>query len=109
MKSTKKIISTFLSLSLAYFSLINITTKPGNARELVCQVTDPTGTPLNVRNSPNGRVINALRNGREVYILKTSYDSQGRTWVFVGGYYRGEYRVWGWVLREFISCYDRNK
>jgi hypothetical protein len=39
--------------------------------ERVCQVTDPTGTPLNVRDRPNGRIINALRNGREVYIHKT--------------------------------------
>jgi hypothetical protein len=36
--------------------------------ERVCQVTDPTGTPLNVRDRPNGQVVNALRNGREVYI-----------------------------------------
>ncbi|MEQ8962104.1 MAG: SH3 domain-containing protein [Coleofasciculus sp. C2-GNP5-27] len=75
--------------------------------EMVCQVTDPTGSPLNVRDTPNGRVINALKNGREVYIHEVAYDNQGRPWVNVGGYYQGEYRIWGWVFREFISCYER--
>jgi len=75
--------------------------------ERVCQVTDPTGTPLNVRDTPNGQVINALKNGREVYVHETAYDNQGRPWVKVGGYYQGEYRMWGWVFREFISCYNR--
>jgi hypothetical protein len=75
--------------------------------EQVCKVTDPTGTPLNVRDRPNGEIINALRNGREIYIHATAYDAQNRLWVNVGGYYDGEYRMWGWVLREFISCYNR--
>lgn len=73
--------------------------------QMVCKVTDPTGTPLNVRSSPNGQIINALQNGREVEILEIASDQQGRAWARVGGYYRGEYRIWGWVFREFISCY----
>jgi hypothetical protein len=72
----------------------------------VCKVTDPTDTPLNVRDRPNGEIINALRNGREVDILGSAYDEQGRPWVKIGGYYQGEYRTWGWVIREFISCYN---
>lgn len=72
----------------------------------VCKITDPTGTPLNVRDQPNGRVINAVKNGREVNIEAITNDSKGRPWAKVGGYYKGEYRIWGWVLREFISCYE---
>ena len=75
--------------------------------EKVCKVTDPTGTPLNVRDQPNGQVVNSLRNGREVYIEDTTYDEQGRPWVKISGYYNGQYRTWGWVFREFVSCYDR--
>ena len=75
--------------------------------ELVCKVTDPTGTPLNVRAQPNGKVINALKNGREVYVEQIDYDRQGRSWAQVSGYHNGKYRLWGWVLREFISCYNR--
>ena len=75
--------------------------------ENVCKVTDPTGTPLNVRDQPGGRVINSLRSGREVYIEDIAYDDRGRPWAKISGYYNGQYRVWGWVIREFISCYDR--
>ena len=28
-----------------------------------CKVTDPTGTPLNVRSAPNGKIIGTLANG----------------------------------------------
>ncbi len=69
-----------------------------------CYVTDPTGTPLRVRSEPNGREINRLRNGREVYIQETGYDAKGRPWAYVAGYYKGNWRNWGWVYREFISC-----
>lgn len=75
--------------------------------ETVCQVTDPTGTPLNVREAPNGRIINKLKNGRRVYIHQVAYDNGNRPWAKIGGYYKGEYRIWGWVFREFISCYKR--
>jgi hypothetical protein len=39
--------------------------------------------------------------------IETTYDGQGRPWVLVGGYYEGVYRTWGWVFREFVSCYGR--
>jgi hypothetical protein len=79
---------------------------PAKAKE-VCQVTDPTGTPLNVRDQPNGQIINTLKNGREVRILSIFYDSKNRPWAEVSGYYKGQYKLWGWVFREFISCYNR--
>jgi hypothetical protein len=92
-------------LFVALLASVNILGLPAKA-ENICKVTDPTGTPLNVRDEPNGRVINTLKNGREVYIHQISYDTKNRPWVKLGGYYNGEYRIWGWVLREFISCYD---
>lgn len=80
---------------------------PARAEE-VCKVTDPTGTPLNVRDTPNGtRIITTLPNDTRVYIEETATDPKGRPWVKVGGYSKGKYVVWGWVIREFISCYDR--
>ena len=33
---------------------------------IVCIVSDPTGTPLNVRATPNGRIIGSLSNGTRV-------------------------------------------
>ena len=102
MKNTSLLIAT-IALSI---SALGLPTLPAKA-ETVCQVTDPTGTPLNVRNQPNGKIINTLKNGRNVYIEETTYDSQGRPWAKISGYYNGKYRLWGWVLREFISCYNR--
>jgi hypothetical protein len=69
-----------------------------------CRVMDPTGTSLNVRVTPGGRVINRLRNGRIVYVRRTAYR-HGRPWVYVSGRYHGHWRNWGWVYREFVSCY----
>jgi hypothetical protein len=65
-----------------------------------CMVTDPTGTPLNVRRF-DGKTIGALHNGEIVRILRTGADRQGRPWAYVAYETIGE----GWVYREFISCY----
>jgi Bacterial SH3 domain len=92
-----------LSLSVLAWTMIS----PPAKAERVCRTTDPTGTPLNVRDRPNGRIVNTLCNGREVKMHETTYDSQGCPWVLVGGYYEGIYRTWGWVFREFVSCYGR--
>lgn len=95
----------FFLLALALSASAITVGRPAQAAK-VCKVTDPTGTPLNVRDQPNGRVINALKNGREVNIEAITNDTKGRPWAKVSGYYKGEYRIWGWVLREFISCYE---
>lgn len=95
----------YFLLYVILFGFLNILELPAKA-ETFCKVTDPTDTPLNVHDKPNGRVINAIKNGREVYIHQISYDSKGRPWAKISGYYNSEYRIWGWVLREFISCYN---
>ncbi|MEA5553570.1 SH3 domain-containing protein [Anabaena cylindrica UHCC 0172] len=95
-----------LAASLVLLSSINILILPAKA-EKVCQVTDPTGTPLNIRDIPNGRIINKLKNGKEVYILEIAYDNTRRPWAKIAGYHNGKQRIWGWAFREFISCYNR--
>lgn len=65
-----------------------------------CMVSDPTGTPLNVRRF-DGRVIGALHNGESVKILRAGADRKGKPWAYVAYETNGE----GWVYREFISCY----
>ncbi|OOR89959.1 hypothetical protein B0181_05760 [Moraxella caviae] len=67
-----------------------------------CRVADPTGTPLNVRASVQGKVIGKLPNRKVVHVLDYDYDSKGRTWAYVS-YDSG--RRSGWVFREFIACY----
>ncbi len=90
-------------MMLTVFTFVNLANLEAASRR--CKITDPTGTPLNVRASPNGRIINKLRNGREVEILESGRDNRGRSWVYVGGYYKGNWRNWGWVFREFVSCW----
>ncbi len=101
MFKSSKIVSFFFFLFLGQF-LFN-----SAKAEEVCKVTDPTGTPLNVRETPNGRIVGTLRNGVEVYIVKIDYDSQGRPWALVGRSSQGQSGAFGWVFREFISCFNR--
>lgn len=68
-----------------------------------CVVTDPTGTPLNVRTHPNGQVVGIVPNGRPVRILDTAGDPRGRPWAYVAERETGE--PIGWVFREFVSCF----
>ncbi len=65
-----------------------------------CMVTDPTGTPLNVRQA-DGTIIDTLTNGEWVEILRTGADRHGKPWAYVVAE-EGEGK--GWVYREFISC-----
>src|SRR5262245_35467657 len=63
---------------------------------------DPTGTPLNVRTTPNGNIVGTLSNGTLVNILDRPSNVRGRTWVYVGRY---EDRVpIGWVYRDYLDC-----
>lgn len=70
-----------------------------------CRVTDPTGTPLNARLQPNGKIVNRIRNGRTVYAQSIASDNEGKPWVLVAAKDRGNYKILGYVLREFVSCY----
>jgi len=45
-----------------------------------CTVADPTGTPLNVRQKPNGKVIGSLKNGTIVALGETD-GSEGEKWT----------------------------
>jgi hypothetical protein len=64
---------------------------------------DPTGTPLNVRTSPNGNVIAALPNGMLVSVIDRAIDQRGRGWFYIKHYDTGQ--PIGWVIREFIACF----
>jgi S1-C subfamily serine protease len=67
-----------------------------------CRVADPSGTPLNVRATPNGNIVGTLINGVLVSILDGASDKKGKSWAYVGEY---ESRTpIGWVYRDFIDC-----
>ena len=65
-----------------------------------CVVADPTGTPLNLRESPNGAIIGAQRNGGVVDILRST-TLDGKPWAFVR--VRGSDKA-GWAFRRYLRC-----
>lgn len=68
-----------------------------------CRVTDPTGTPLNIRATPNGAIIGRAANGVLVSIVETASDNRGRAWALIRPATGGG--AVGWVFREFVSCF----
>ncbi|MGO4869487.1 MAG: SH3 domain-containing protein [Roseiarcus sp.] len=68
-----------------------------------CKVMDPTGTPLNVRSTPQGDIVGALPNGVLVSIVDNAVDANGKPWAYIARYSDGQ--PIGWVFREFIACY----
>jgi hypothetical protein len=63
---------------------------------------DPTGTPLNVRASPNGHIVGTLRNGVQITVLDHASDQKAQEWVYVGR--SDDQSPIGWVYRRFIAC-----
>jgi hypothetical protein len=76
---------------------------PAAAAEDLCRVMDPTGTPLNARVAPDGRVVATLNSGLLVAVVDTRDDANGRPWSFIVRASDG--RPLGWVFREFIACF----
>ncbi len=70
--------------------------------ESACTVTDPTGTPLNVRDSPNGKITGMLANGLPVSIVDSKTAANGKPWVKIVD--PGTQKPIGWVFQEFVSC-----
>src|SRR5438552_3189762 len=64
-----------------------------------CTVSDPTGTPLNVRLRPNGPIVGALHNETQV-LMDLVKRVQGRQWAKVIPL-AGES---GWVFRDYLRC-----
>jgi hypothetical protein len=84
---------------LLALALMGASTTMASARQ--CMISDPTGTPLNFRASPNGERLGAFRNGMFVTLLGQSRDNRGRVWANV----KSEDMNWDvWVIREYISC-----
>jgi len=65
-----------------------------------CVVFDPTGTPLNVRNRPNGTIIGALHNDTSVIVTDSTVAS-GKVWSKVVPVGAGKV---GWVFRSYLDC-----
>jgi S1-C subfamily serine protease len=67
-----------------------------------CRVSDPTPTPLNVRTSPNGRILGTLENGLVVKILDETTDQNGSSWNYIARADDG--MPIGWVYGTYLDC-----
>lgn len=65
-----------------------------------CVVVDPTGTPLNIRTSPNGKIVGKIANGERIRISDQTTEN-GKEWAYISS---TASRPMGWVFRKFLSC-----
>jgi hypothetical protein len=94
-----------MKITISVLFLFVVTALTGiSVKAQKCEVADPTGTPLNVRAKPNGRIVGKLRNGSVVWQEDFLYDSMGREWLKVGIYRGKKYVVLGYVLKDLLSC-----
>jgi hypothetical protein len=119
MNANKRILAlaTILSVSAVGLKTTAATTTQSTAQKgseylmaaLECSralVNDPTGTPLNVRNTPNGKdVIGSYRNGAGVRIQEYSKDGK---WAKVYPDSRVDKTPEGWVLVAYLRCPNRS-
>ncbi|WP_158664935.1 SH3 domain-containing protein [Ensifer adhaerens] len=72
---------------------------PARAADRDCSVADPTGTELNVRDAPNGRVLATLANGARLRQVGER-EHKGKRWSLVAN----EKGVLGWVFSTYLDC-----
>ena len=71
----------------------------------VCVVADPTGTPLNVREEPNGRIVGTIVDGAWV-LVRTRTRVSGKSWAYIHD--SDEFGTvgdpLGWVFDAYLKC-----
>lgn len=100
--ATKRRDRLMIKICTLALTLLTIATLSAVAQQR-CRVMDPTGTPLNVREEPAGRVVGQLPNGRLVSLAEHIRDARGRLWVFLHDPRNGD--PIGWVFREYVGCF----
>lgn len=66
-----------------------------------CVIADPTSTPLNIRTTPNGKIIGTIANGERARILDQTTDRTGDQWVYISD---SASQPLGWVFRRYLVC-----
>ena len=71
-----------------------------------CIVTDPSGTPLNVRSAPGGKtILTSLPNGVTVLISDYGKDAKGNDWAHIASLNGDPKAKGGWVRKDLVSCF----
>lgn len=77
--------------------------KPGAQDENpICTVSDPTGTPLNVRGQPGGDIVGSWTNGVKVRGGMERQMHKGKPWVAVERI--ADDNAIGWVFDPYLKC-----
>ncbi len=87
-------------LPLAVLTLLSLTSVAltcGGAP--VCTVVDPTGTPLNVRDGPNGKILSTLKKG-ELVEFNEHKEVNGKKWALVSKFSEAS----GYVFGDYLTC-----
>jgi hypothetical protein len=72
----------------------------------ICTVKDPTGTPLNVRLAPKGKILANLKNGQKVEVIDHQ-RIRGQSWARIGRFSDGDLQSEidaGWVFANYLRC-----
>ncbi|MGE3307206.1 MAG: SH3 domain-containing protein, partial [Rhizobiaceae bacterium] len=67
----------------------------------ICTVADPTGTPLNIRETPNGTIIGTWDNGVRVRPYEEKRVN-GKLWYAVERFADDNSK--GWVFDAYLKC-----
>lgn len=68
-----------------------------------CIVNDTSGTPLNVRATPGGKIVSKLKNGTKVIVVNAA-DGDGPGWSQVSVLRKGKRVILGWVSSRYLNC-----
>ncbi len=89
--------------ALALLTILALASASPAGAQSRCKVMDPTGTPLNLRAAPDGKIVGTLSNGAFVSVVKEGVGADGKPWAYIARYQDDV--ALGWVFREFIACY----
>ena len=96
----KSLLCAVLLIAAFVFGQNNLPQVSAQTMWVGCSVRDPTGTPLNVRAKPNGRILTTVRNGTAVDVDSGTGMSK---WAKIR-FSRGRRTITGWVLRDYLNC-----
>ena len=103
----REIDMTKMFASLALLAALAALPSPSHAQfsDRVCVVADPTGTPLNVREEPNGRIVGTIANGVWV-LVRTQTTVGGKSWAYIhdSNKFGTVGDPLGWVFDRYLKC-----
>ena len=67
-----------------------------------CVVNNPSGRPMNVRETPRGAIREIVNNGKHVRALRFASADNGQPWAYVSDIDAG--REIGWVFFPYLTC-----